>query len=394
MRIVRFSWPGWTCLLILLLAACAPGPEPVLPEAVAGWTAIRPPEVYVGDDLFAYINGGAEIYHEYGFDQVTVCDYGRDDSRITVEVYTMTGSAYGIYSYSRSARGSAIELGSGGTLADYYLTFWSGNQLVVVTAQSTDQGHEQVLAVAEALAERFPEAGSQPELMAELAQEHRLPGSEQYLRGRLAMRNLSPLVPGLFSGYREAAAARYQTDAGPSLQIVIAWQDEPAAVAAIAGAAGSAGSSQGVTVEVSGPDLVRLSFDRGETLEAVRDRSLTRLTITSHPKDTRAFHPTFEGDDLLHMEQCIADLNTVVRKPDLIIADAMTILTSKGPFGPGDIAHPNQVVAGIDRVAFDAYGATILGLKGTEVTMIRKAHEHGLGEIDLTKVKLQEIKLG
>jgi uncharacterized protein (DUF362 family) len=115
---------------------------------------------------------------------------------------------------------------------------------------------------------------------------------------------------------------------------------------------------------------------------------------TSHPKDNRSFHPTFEGDDLLHMEQCIADLNTVVRKPDLIIGDAMTILTTKGPFGPGDIAHPNQVVAGIDRVAFDAYGATILGLKGPEVTMIHKAHEHGLGEIDLAKVKLQDIKVG
>jgi uncharacterized protein (DUF362 family) len=112
---------------------------------------------------------------------------------------------------------------------------------------------------------------------------------------------------------------------------------------------------------------------------------------TSHPTDNRKFHPTFEGDDLLHMEQCIADLNTVVRVPDLIIGDAMTILTSKGPFGPGDIAEPQQVVAGTDRVAFDAYGATILGLTGPEVTMIRKAHDHGLGEIDLTKVRLKNL---
>jgi len=71
------------------------------------------------------------------------------------------------------------------------------------------------------------------------------------------------------------------------------------------------------------------------------------------------------------MEQCIADLNTVVRKADLIVADAMTILTSKGPFGPDDIAKPDKVVAGFDRVALDSYGATLLGLEGRKFMMIQ-----------------------
>jgi uncharacterized protein (DUF362 family) len=115
---------------------------------------------------------------------------------------------------------------------------------------------------------------------------------------------------------------------------------------------------------------------------------------TSHPEDNRAFHPTFEGKDLEHMEQCIADLNTVVRAPDLIVADAMTILTSKGPFGPGDIAKPQQVIAGIDRVAIDAYGATLLGLEGPTVAMIERAHRHGLGEIDLDAVEIHRIETG
>jgi uncharacterized protein (DUF362 family) len=119
--------------------------------------------------------------------------------------------------------------------------------------------------------------------------------------------------------------------------------------------------------------------------------SLKNYMGASHPEDNRAFHPTFEGEDLLHMEQCIADLNTVVRTPDLIVADAMTILTSKGPFGPGDIASPRQVVAGTDRVAIDAYGATLLDLDGREVTMIRKAADHGLGTIDLGAVKIATI---
>ncbi len=121
--------------------------------------------------------------------------------------------------------------------------------------------------------------------------------------------------------------------------------------------------------------------------------SLKNYMGASHPTDNRLFHPTFEGEDLLHMEQCIADLNTVVRKPDLIVADAMTILTSKGPFGPGDIAKPQKVVAGVDRVALDSYGATLLGLVGREVTMIRKAYDLGLGEIDLDRARIKEVEV-
>jgi len=122
--------------------------------------------------------------------------------------------------------------------------------------------------------------------------------------------------------------------------------------------------------------------------------SLKNYMGASHPEDNRAFHPTWEGDDVVRMEQCVADLNTVVRPPDLIVADAMTILTSKGPFGPGDIARPQQVIAGTDRVAMDAYGATLLGLEGPKVTMIREAHEHGIGNIDLDAVEIQRIETG
>ena len=121
--------------------------------------------------------------------------------------------------------------------------------------------------------------------------------------------------------------------------------------------------------------------------------SLKNYMGASHPTDNRLFHPSFEGEDLLHMEQCIADLNTVVRKPNLIVADAMTILTSKGPFGPGDIAKPNKVVAGVDRVALDSYGATLLGLEGQEVSMIKNAYQLGLGQMDLARVKVKEMEV-
>ena len=57
---------------LLLVAGCTAPESPCPPKDIGMWSAEGEPEVYAGDDLFVYINGGAEIYHEYGFVQVAV----------------------------------------------------------------------------------------------------------------------------------------------------------------------------------------------------------------------------------------------------------------------------------------------------------------------------------
>jgi hypothetical protein len=292
----RLQIPCLVATLVLALS-CAPGtgPEPAdsasdtgavqeltLPRALGEWTAERPPETFVGDELYMYINGGAEIYHEYGFDRVTVCDYQLGADKVTVEVYTMAGSAYGIYTYSRSAQGEAIALGNGGTLADYYLTFWSGPHLVVVTAQSPGvQARDKVLGIAEALAGSIPQSGVVPALMDQLPVAQRLPGSEHYLRGRIAMRNLAPQVPPLFSGYDEAAAALYAEDrAAPTLRMVLVWPDEAMAEAAMNEATGHAAGIADAELEQSASEELRLLFATGKILVAERTGSQIQLVIS------------------------------------------------------------------------------------------------------------------
>lgn len=90
------------------------------------------------------------------------------------------------------------------------------------------------------------------------------------------------------------------------------------------------------------------------------------------------------------LHQCIADFATAVQA-DLTILDANRIMLDSGPKGPGNTKDPNQVIAGTDPVAIDAYGATLFGLEPTEVEHIVMAHTHGLGEIDLSKVTLEKV---
>jgi uncharacterized protein (DUF362 family) len=91
-----------------------------------------------------------------------------------------------------------------------------------------------------------------------------------------------------------------------------------------------------------------------------------------------------------HLDQCIADLNTVV-KPTLNVVDATEFITTNGPFGPGEIIRPKKVVAGVDRVAIDAYCASLWGLRGDDIVMIKRGQEHGLGRLDLKTVNIKEM---
>lgn len=90
------------------------------------------------------------------------------------------------------------------------------------------------------------------------------------------------------------------------------------------------------------------------------------------------------------LDQCIADYATAMR-PDLTILDANRILLTGGPKGPGKAKDVGQVIAGVDPVAIDAYGATLFNMKPEEVGHIRLAHGLGVGEINLAKVKMKQV---
>ena len=96
----------------------------------------------------------------------------------------------------------------------------------------------------------------------------------------------------------------------------------------------------------------------------------------------------------LHQQihQKIADLNRVARI-DLTILDATRVMFRNGPNSPrrSDVddspERARRIVLGTDRVAVDAYGATLFGREPADVGFIRCAAEAGLG---LMKFKVRE----
>ena len=106
--------------------------------------------------------------------------------------------------------------------------------------------------------------------------------------------------------------------------------------------------------------------------------------------DRESFHSQY------NINQAIADLATVI-KPQLTILDATRALASGGPGGPGEVKKPNLIVAGVDPVAVDSYGVSIVSwygqsFKGRQVEHLLIAHQRGLGKIDVDQLKIFKEK--
>ena len=205
-------------LAVLGSASTAAGQDPIralLPPsgAIPGWTADGEPQAFEGEDLYTYIDGGAEIYQEYGFRRVLVQDYQNAAGKsISLEIFEMEtpAAAYGIFTFKRSGKGKSLPLGSRGELEDYYLNFWKG--LFLVTLTGFDESPETVaglLKVAGAVAAKIREEAAVPGLVAALPEAGLRHGSVKYLKGLLGLNNIYPLYTARGLSFKEAVRGLY-----------------------------------------------------------------------------------------------------------------------------------------------------------------------------------------
>jgi uncharacterized protein (DUF362 family) len=94
------------------------------------------------------------------------------------------------------------------------------------------------------------------------------------------------------------------------------------------------------------------------------------------------------------LEESLVDLSRVI-KPTLTILDAVRVLTANGPQGGSlaDVKKLDTLVAGVDPVAIDSFGATLFGMKGSDLGYVVLGHKQGLGQMDLNKLRIQTIKV-
>jgi uncharacterized protein (DUF362 family) len=82
-------------------------------------------------------------------------------------------------------------------------------------------------------------------------------------------------------------------------------------------------------------------------------------------------------------------------RPNLVVLDGVRVLTANGPTGGNlaDVQRRDTVVAGVDQVAVDAFGATLLGLKPQDIGYIVEASNRKLGTMDFESLKPRRVEL-
>ena len=219
-------------------AALPPGDVP------AGWRRAGPARVFTGSGLYGHIDGGAEIFFEVGFEELTVQRYASGTEAVELEVYRMSdaGAALAIFlercANRCEAPGSHANLPRYATLGRSQAMLALGRYLTVVTAgRAGDAGAAAAREFASRVARRLP-PGEEPVPGAALPPGW-VPGSLRLIRGPLGLQAIVTLGEGdvlRLGGRLTATAAEYAAASGTPAHTVIAveYPGEPDAAAALA----------------------------------------------------------------------------------------------------------------------------------------------------------------
>ena len=212
-------------IVFFLVTVLVVGPGPEQTDAPLSMTRYLPGEnelelwrpkggsqIFVGENLYELIDGGAEIYYEYGFKQVIVQNYQNPDAKsINLAIYEMdnSSSAYGIYTF-QSAEGEEVEVGSEGIRSDYYLQFWKDKFFVTLIASDTEESTSRGLhTIAREVDHRIATHNQRPSLCNLVAIESLTPSRIVYMKGPLALSNIYDFSSDDIFGLREGVVGNY-----------------------------------------------------------------------------------------------------------------------------------------------------------------------------------------
>jgi uncharacterized protein (DUF362 family) len=133
-----------------------------------------------------------------------------------------------------------------------------------------------------------------------------------------------------------------------------------------------------------------LSADKIINVPIAKHHSLSRLTLAM--KNWMGIMGGSRGQIHQRIDESLVDLSRAVN-PALTVLDAVRILTRNGPQGGNiaDVKRMDTVIASTDQVAVDSFGATLFGMKGRELGYVAMGEKHGLGTMDLSKVRIKKV---
>ena len=212
----------------------------LMPASVNGWITDST-ETYDSENLYDYIDGGAELFLSYGFRSLLSRTYVRDNfPEIRADIFVMDSApdAYGVFTHSREKEDNAF--GQGSQIMEGAVIFWKSNHYVTLMSYpETPEVKSGLLHLAGYIDDQIREEGHLPEIVTTLPAEGLNRNSIVYFHhytwqnSRFFLSNDDILRIGK---NRDCAIAMYEENS-PFYLLAVEYPDEKAVSEAITGLA-------------------------------------------------------------------------------------------------------------------------------------------------------------
>lgn len=225
------------------------------------WMPQGDPELYDIENLYDLVDGQADAYFVYGFEQVAVRSFENasgDTLRVEIWRTATPADAYGLYSAYRS--GTPVTIGNeGDSDPGRRLGFWQDRyNLRLFALQPVPDG--ELLAFAQVLANELPTGGDKPGLVSSLPVEGLDERSVLFFRDQLTLQDYLWLAGENLLGLgptTEGVLARYQKDDAVLQLLLVRYPDAQASQARLA------------ALQSMAPDDLLVADQHGDLLGAV-----------------------------------------------------------------------------------------------------------------------------
>ena len=204
--------------------------------AIAGWTTDGDVETYDSETIFSLVDGQADSFFVYGFEQVAVQRYkNAEDVVLDVQIWQMIDDEGSFGLFSASVAGAPVDVGNEGD-ADpgRRLAFWQDRYVAWLFARQEIPDAD-LQSFGEAISAALPAGGERPALVDRLPADGMVPCSGIFFHQALSIQDTvwlgSENVLGL-SPDTDGVVAWYEIDGAMVRLLVVEYPDiEPAAAA-------------------------------------------------------------------------------------------------------------------------------------------------------------------
>jgi hypothetical protein len=152
---------------------------------IGGWKRSAEIQTFVPKTLYEYINGAADLYLSYDFEELKVAEYVNEKkASVSVDVYRHRTPvhAFGIYSQEKLPSASLLDIGVQGYYEKNVLIFWTGSYYVKINSFNTGtEDQEILLTFAGRIAGNLGEKGALPSILTAFPPEGKVKNSEKFI---------------------------------------------------------------------------------------------------------------------------------------------------------------------------------------------------------------------